>query len=153
MARSDGVGMPLASYSPLKLIGPVADMLIGVLSKIYPNRAADPEKESCVEQSYPFSARYFDDPKRMPCWSLEHLAVNPEHQGEGIGKLLVEWGFRRADEEGCMASVVSANTAERFYEKLGFEWEGQRASDGEGNPLKDVPGGRLYWRSPSSALK
>ena len=46
------------------------------------------------------------------------------------------------------ASVISADGKEGFYQRCGFDvgpvgWSGE---GGEGNPLKDVPGGYVFVR-------
>ena len=120
----------------------------GLSSRIWPNRAADPNKEFMVEKSYPFTEHYWSpELERYECWNLEHLAVHPDCQNHGLGRKLVQWGMQRADEEDLATSVVSAVTAEDFYRKCGFDvgpvgWSGE----GEGNPLANIPGGAILFR-------
>ncbi|PVH97773.1 acyl-CoA N-acyltransferase [Periconia macrospinosa] len=63
-------------------------------------------------------------------WELSQIYVTPEFQKNGIGRLLVEWGVKQADEEGCPVYVRSTSDAKAFYEKLGFEIRGKFAIPG-----------------------
>ena len=60
---------------------------------------------------------------------LTYLAVDPQYQKQGAGSLIVEWGLRRCDEEGCPAYLESTMDAVGFYEKKGFKAVGKLAMD------------------------
>lgn len=57
---------------------------------------------------------------------IELLAVNPDHQGEGIGTALNDFGTQRLREAGMRFVIVATGTdpghapARRSYEKAGF---------------------------------
>lgn len=145
------VGYGLRWWDPRKLAFPFAKFYISVASYFRPNRAADPSKEDVVERSYPCTEKCWQTAQRSRCWNLDHLGVHPDYQLHGFGQLLVRWGLDRANIEGVAASVVSADPPEGFYEKSGFQWSGRWVSEGNGNPLQGVPGGKTYFRDVGSA--
>ena len=51
---------------------------------------------------------------------LDLLFVDPEAQGLGVGRELVEWGVKRADERGVKIWVEASFFARGMYEKCGF---------------------------------
>lgn len=57
---------------------------------------------------------------RTETWYLDVLAVHPEAQGAGVGRLLVQWGTKKAEQEGVCASVIAALGRDRFYGRCGF---------------------------------
>ena len=57
---------------------------------------------------------------------LELLAVHPEHQRPGAGRSLVEWGTRRADQQGFAAVVESTPVARQLYERSGLKTQIER---------------------------
>lgn len=55
---------------------------------------------------------------------LNHLAVHPDHQHQGIGRTLVKERVRIADRLGVAVlnvCLMSSNTLRPLYHKLGFE--------------------------------
>ena len=56
---------------------------------------------------------------------LEDVFVAPEARGSGLGRALVEAGFERARERGCLRIELDANEANAaavgLYRSLGFE--------------------------------
>jgi len=66
--------------------------------------------------------------------------VHPEWQGKGIGKRLVEWGTRIADQEGVCNSVITGEPKRAFYGKCGLTEK--LANLGEG----DDGGGIILFR-------
>lgn len=63
-----------------------------------------------------------DDPGVM---KLDKLYVLPEHQGEGVGRALIEHVVLRARASGCASMTLNVNRkntgAIRAYERCGFE--------------------------------
>lgn len=114
---------------------------------LWPNRAADPKNEDILERTYPFIQPMWSG-DRAESWYLELLAVHPDFQGKGIGRMLVKDGFARADRDGVCCSVISALGKEPFYQKCGYDIEDGSAGMGEGNPLAGSEGGRMFWRMP-----
>ena len=56
-----------------------------------------------------------------PHWFLDHLAVAPERQGEGIGKALIRFGLDRAAAAGMCAFLETSKEGNvGLYEHLGF---------------------------------
>lgn len=58
----------------------------------------------------------------QPYWHLSPICVAPECQGRGVGKALLESGFKRILPSGhpCFLETQSSN-AKGFYESMGFE--------------------------------
>jgi GNAT superfamily N-acetyltransferase len=58
------------------------------------------------------------------CAEIESMHVHPDHQGRGVGSLLVRAAIDRARALGCyrvqLTSNVARTDAHRFYERLGF---------------------------------
>ncbi len=117
---------------------------------IYPNRAADPANEDILDRAYPFIEDFWSG-SRAESLYLEMLAVDPNYQGKGLGRALVKWGLDQAEREGVCASVISAEGKENFYQRCGFDVQEHWGGQGEGNPMKDLPGGLIFWREPKSA--
>ncbi|KIX00817.1 uncharacterized protein Z518_09882 [Rhinocladiella mackenziei CBS 650.93] len=103
----------------------------------------------------PFSAPFFSAPHRQIHWSLENLAVHPEHQGQGYGSKLVKEVLQMAKSDpigDLPVCVIAADGKEGFYEKCGFKhlvgWL-SRTTDprGRDNPLRanGVGGGAVLW--------
>jgi ribosomal protein S18 acetylase RimI-like enzyme len=63
-----------------------------------------------------------------PSGVIEDVVVDPQCQGQGIGKTMVQHALRVCREKGCYKLALSSNlTRERahaFYESLGFERHG-----------------------------
>jgi GNAT superfamily N-acetyltransferase len=116
---------------------------------IWPNRACDPKKEDIIERSYPFFDPVWKG-ERAESWYLEALAVRPDFQGKGVGRALVQWGLRRAEDDGVCASVISAFGKDGFYRKSGFDVQYWSAGMGDGNPLANVDGGNMFWKMPAT---
>ena len=56
---------------------------------------------------------------------LMQVAVDTVYQGEGVGRMLVEYALKRAHEAGYTKMVMHAMlSVVAFYEKLGFKQEG-----------------------------
>ncbi len=56
-----------------------------------------------------------------PHWYLDHVAVRPERQGEGLGVALVDLGVRSAREDGVPAFLITSKPGNvAFYERRGF---------------------------------
>jgi predicted N-acetyltransferase YhbS len=86
---------------------------------------------------------------RAETWYLGFLIVDPPHQRKGLGRELVLYGLELADKEGVCASVIASEVGDGLYVSCGFEPVGYM-QEGEGNPLRDIPGGRILFREPAS---
>lgn len=65
------------------------------------------------------------------CWRLVQLQLLPEHQGDGVGTVILRDLLEQAHAAGvpvCL-SVLKVNPARRLYERLGFTVvsEGERS--------------------------
>ena len=59
-------------------------------------------------------------------WYLPLIAVDPAHQGKGIGSALMKEALRRCDEQGFPAYLESSNPRNvSLYQRHGFEVIGQ----------------------------
>ncbi len=59
-------------------------------------------------------------------WYLPVIAVDPAHQGKGIGSALMKAALQRCDETGFPAYLESTNPRNiSLYERYGFEATGQ----------------------------
>lgn len=60
-----------------------------------------------------------------PSGIVEDVAVDPAHQGQGIGKAMMEFARRQCQAMGCYKLALSSNLkrkkAHDFYLSLGFE--------------------------------
>ncbi len=61
---------------------------------------------------------------------LEHMWIDPDRMGTGIGRALFDHAKRRAIEQGFGALELSADPhAERFYERMGAQRIGEVPAD------------------------
>lgn len=121
---------------------------MSVHERIWPNRAADPETEDIIERSYPFFSDIWAG-ERTESWYLAFLSVHPDYQGRGIGKAMVQRGLDRAEQDGVVASVISALGKNGFYQRCGFDEQYHKATEGDGNPLAGTEGSDMFWKWPS----
>jgi ribosomal protein S18 acetylase RimI-like enzyme len=57
-----------------------------------------------------------------PCWYLAMIGVDPAHQGQGYGSMLLRYALERCDREGIPAYLESSNSRNiSLYERHGFE--------------------------------
>ncbi len=75
---------------------------------------------------------------------LEHMWVDPQFMGQGIGRLLFEHALELLRAQGCnRLKIISDPNAEPFYRKLGAVPVGEAPSRPEGRTLP-----RLELRLP-----
>ena len=135
-----------------RLLQPVFRIAMKLVQFFSPNRAASKEDEDIVERSYDYLDHAWTG-ERSESWYLECLAVHPDHQKKGHGRALVSWGLEQARKEGISCSVISADGKERFYRSCGFDvGPVARAGEGEGNPLRDVAGGLMFFRDKDGVV-
>lgn len=82
---------------------------------------------------------------------LEHLWVDPVHEGGGIGRALVQQVLGLAAELEChQVSVVSDPNAEAFYKRLSAERAGSLPAPMPGAPSRSLPVLRFVLRRSAS---
>lgn len=63
-----------------------------------------------------------------PSAIIEDVAVDPQWQGHGVGKMMMRHALQVCSEKGCYKAVLSSSLkrerAHAFYESLGFEHHG-----------------------------
>jgi GNAT superfamily N-acetyltransferase len=63
-----------------------------------------------------------------PSGVVEDVAVAPQRQGQGIGRVMMQHALEECRKAGCYKLALSSNVkregAHRFYESLGFERHG-----------------------------
>lgn len=92
-------------------------MTDSVVYYFFPDKSADEPKVALYLSSVNdgFSPDIFTE-----IWYLELIAVDPDCQGQGIGRLLVQWGIDQADAERVPVGLESSVKGRMLYEKLGF---------------------------------
>ncbi|KAF2010154.1 hypothetical protein BU24DRAFT_455288 [Aaosphaeria arxii CBS 175.79] len=126
-----GKAMELPRLDPRNLISPTYSLYHNVSLYFFPNRAADPARASILNSAVESAASYWTG-KHSQCWDLYVCGVHPDYQGKGIGKALVDWGIRKADEERTSASVLCGEKNRVFYNKAGLteDMGGLKSSSG-----------------------
>lgn len=115
-------------------------------SFVYPNRAAEPSRLDILSRTAKYYQHHWTG-TRGEVWMLSHIGIDPQFEGKGIGRELVEWGFERARADGVGCTVISAAGKEGFYRKCGFDIDDGNVHDygGEANPLTKIPGGAIHF--------
>lgn len=83
-----------------------------------------------------------DTPTRQKAHYLSLLGVDPVLQGEGLGKMLLEDGLEKVDDEDSAAWLVSLAGLEKLYARYGFE----EVTKVEVEGLHDWKGGMVMVR-------
>ena len=82
------------------------------------------------------------------CLLKSHIAalfVDPEQQGQGVGRQLLDFAATRHDRLTLEVYTDNAK-AMAFYERYGFTIESQREADDQGQPFANA---RMVWRCRS----
>ncbi|KAK4202047.1 hypothetical protein QBC40DRAFT_338691 [Triangularia verruculosa] len=56
-------------------------------------------------------------------WYLSLIVTSPEYKGAGAGRILMEWGLQKVDEEGHEAYLEASPEGRPLFEKYGFRVE------------------------------
>jgi GNAT superfamily N-acetyltransferase len=68
-----------------------------------------------------------------PCWFLDMIAVHPDHQGRGLGRILIEHGLAGARKEGSPAFLETSQQANiGYYQTFGFDVVAHEQAPGGG---------------------
>ncbi|KAB8294787.1 hypothetical protein EYC80_006748 [Monilinia laxa] len=81
-------------------------------------------------------------------FTLDILAVDPEYQRRGAGRLLVRWGTAIADELGYMAIVEASEAGRHLYESEGFEFV-KLVETSIPEKWRDRKGEKFIWMEPA----
>ncbi|KAF2200009.1 acyl-CoA N-acyltransferase, partial [Delitschia confertaspora ATCC 74209] len=54
-------------------------------------------------------------------WELSQVFVDPSYQRQGVGRKLLEWGIKQADQDGVPMYLEATPPGKVMYERLGFE--------------------------------
>ena len=77
-------------------------------------------------------------------WYLPVLAVLPEFQGRGAGRMLVQWALEKARVQGLPCALTSSVAGERLYERAGFRIVGWLKA----RLVRDMKGGAVMMWDP-----
>ncbi|KAH7466122.1 hypothetical protein FOMA001_g16604 [Fusarium oxysporum f. sp. matthiolae] len=107
--------------SPSFWIGSVVNAFIDLQEYLFPVQGLNKNNMQTFEQA--FSAvepHVLDIPQRQKAHYLSLLGVDPVLQGEGLGKMLLEDGLEKVDDEDSVAWLVSLAGLEKLYARYGF---------------------------------
>ncbi|KAF2736127.1 hypothetical protein EJ04DRAFT_433613 [Polyplosphaeria fusca] len=129
-----GQARELWAMDPRNLVAPALHLYHQTCLRVWPNRAADPNRKSFLSSAVEDSKRFWTG-ERAECWDLHVCGVHPKYQRRGIGKLLVRWGVQRAEEEGACASVICGAKNRGFYASGGLTELAGKPGTGEGGGI------------------
>ncbi|KAF2661095.1 acyl-CoA N-acyltransferase [Lophiostoma macrostomum CBS 122681] len=114
-----GREMELGWADPRNLISLAIQSYHKLSLALWPNRAADPARASFLDSALSSAGKYWTG-ERAECWDVYVCGVHPDFQRMGVGKMLVEWGTKRVDEESVSASVLCGEKNRKFYTRAGL---------------------------------
>ncbi|KAG5768737.1 hypothetical protein H9Q72_003809 [Fusarium xylarioides] len=129
--------------SPSFWIGSVVNAIIDLQEYLFPVQGLNKKNMETFEQA--FSAvepHALNTPTRQKAHYLSLLGVDPVLQGAGLGKMLLEDGLEKVDDEDSAAWLVSLAGLEKLYARYGFVEETKVEVEG----LHDWKGGMVMVR-------
>ncbi len=75
------------------------------------------------EHNIGFASYFVIDPNNLTAYKLQKLYINPDQQGKGIGKKLIDFIIEDIKPKGAVSlelNVNRFNNANQFYKKIGF---------------------------------
>lgn len=84
-------------------------------------------------------------PERSNRWHAASLVIDPDHQGKGVGKMLMAGPMKRAQQERVIMSLGASPHGEFLYRKLGFELLGDFSVRPDTEGPDDKGGGHMIW--------
>ncbi|KAF5981896.1 puromycin n-acetyltransferase [Fusarium coicis] len=124
-------------------IGSVVNAVINLQEYLFPIQGLNKKNMETFEQA--FSAvepHLLNTPQRQNAHYLSLLGVDPVLQGEGLGKMLLEDGLEKVDDDDSAAWLVSLAGLEKLYARYGFVEETKVEVEG----LHDWKGGMVMVR-------
>jgi GNAT superfamily N-acetyltransferase len=71
-----------------------------------------------------------------PLWLLDHIGVDPAHQGQGVGAALIDFGLSRARHDGVDAYLETGSERNiAYYQRFGFQVVEHGTVPGDGIPV------------------
>ncbi len=116
---------PVPSWrTPEEIIRADQPMLLSALREPSPETVVTVVEESAVVLGYVFVSTHYDFFTGQPHAHIEVLAVDPAHEGKGLGRALLAdaegWALSRGYDRITL-NVFAANTRARgLYEKRGY---------------------------------
>ncbi|KAF5552603.1 5-carboxyvanillate decarboxylase [Fusarium mexicanum] len=107
--------------SPSFWVGSVINAFINMQEYLFPVQGLNKNNMETFEQAFSdVEPHALDTPQRQKAHYLSLLGVDPVLQGEGLGKMLLEDGLEKVDDEDSAAWLVSLAGLEKFYARYGF---------------------------------
>ncbi|KAF5613085.1 puromycin n-acetyltransferase [Fusarium tjaetaba] len=135
--------LPQKLLSPSFWIGSVVNAVIDLQEYLFPVQGLNKKNMETFEQA--FSAvepHVLNTPQRQKAHYLSLLGVDPVLQGEGLGKMLLEDGLEKVDDDDSAAWLVSLAGLEKLYARYEFVEETKVEVEG----LHDWNGGMVMVR-------
>ncbi|KAF5648961.1 puromycin n-acetyltransferase [Fusarium sp. NRRL 52700] len=126
-----------------KLLSPFINTFINLQEYLFPVQGLNKDNMETFEQA--FSAvepHVLNTPQRQKAHYLSLLGVDPILQGQGLGKMLLEDGLEKVDDDDSAAWLVSLAGLEKLYARYGFVEENKVEVEG----LHDWKGGMVMVR-------
>lgn len=77
------------------------------------------------------------------------MMVHPDHQRNGVGRKLLQWGLDLADKEKMVSWLFARPAAAKMYQDAGFKVVGvAEVNVAEGDEPLDVPPSLAMLREP-----
>lgn len=137
LAANDGKGKVIGY---IKWVVPVH----GVGFKPPPRFPSWPDKSDktfCDEYFGALEREKWKHIKQNQDYWIDMFCTLPEHQGRGAGTLMLEWGCKRADDDGVKAYVNATEKGRSTYERFGFKMQNKFV-------IRDGMGGMSCVREP-----
>jgi GNAT superfamily N-acetyltransferase len=121
-----------------------------VSNKIWKNRAASQENMQVLMKGRKMDDAKFWDGEKFPLrknrWHVNTLVVDPEYQGRGVGRVLMNDVLERAQRERVPVGLSASPEGEFLYRKLGFGYLGDFSMRVDNILEGDKPGGgHFLW--------
>ena len=110
----------IGAASPEEYPPPFFHLMVGLTKLILKSLSYTPHR--VMEQWVRIFHKFDKLLPRQPHWYVLVLGVHPDHQGKGLGGVLLRQVLQRADDERVAVYLESSNPKNLdFYRKYGFE--------------------------------